>query len=292
MDSFKKHLELEKELVNLTQKAIGEFDSKEQIEVLNKKQQIIKKQYLLFLKFASQFFIRRPLFIIKIISDNKFNEDEKGITRTTLRGFIEIIAKIEYAKANKNLCTKNYLWEQLKAFSLSLYLSIKNGQRNLVIPKEAIFCHKSLQILEVNLPDIEELIENYIECQRSILSPNDKGKQYLKIEKNLNFPETKELINKYWVDQKPFDKREAYMWYRILSNQIHVSLLFEGHEVKTIDFQLLSFLIMFHWKFLYSIKEELSKNLQNEVDILIKKIKDESNNFTESWKIRKNLINK
>lgn len=292
MNIFQEHLELEKRFIVLTDKAINEFDSKGQIEILDEKQQIIKTQYLLFLKFASQFFIRRASFIIKIISDDKFNEDEKGIAKTILRGFIEIIAKIEYAKANKNLSVKNYLWEQLKVPLLSLYLSAKNGQKNLVIPKEAIFWHKNLQILEANLSDLKELIKNYTECQLSILNPNNKNKQYFKIEKILNFPETKKLINKYWVDQKPFQKRDAYMWYRILSNQIHASLLFEGHEAKTVDFQLLSFLIMLHWKFLYSIKEELSKNLQNEVDILIKKIKNESDNFTKSWRIRKNLINK
>jgi len=292
MDLFEKHLKLEKELINLTEKAIREFDSKGQIEVLDEQQQIIKTQYLLFLKFTSQFFIRRASFITKIVLDNKFNEDEKGIVKTLLRGLIEIIAKREYAKANKDLSAKNYLWEQLKGSLLSLYLSVKNGQKNLIIPKEAIFWHKDLQVLGTDLLDLEELIEKYIKCQLSILSPNDKGKQYLKIEKKLNFPGTKELINKYWIDQKPFKKRDAYMWYRILSNQIHASLLFEGYEVKTIDFQLLSFLIMLHWKFLYSVKEELSKNLQNEIDKEINNIKKNAKDFTEAWKIKKTITHR
>jgi hypothetical protein len=152
------------------------------------------------------------------------------------------------------------------------------------------FFYKELKKIYSELPDLKDLVKIYSEYQLSILNPNAEGKKYLEIERKLNFPQTKELIREYWVDQEPLRKRDAYMWYKILSNQIHAVVFFEGYEARTIDLQLLGFLLILHWEFLSSIKEELSKNSQAEIDKFIQEIKKESNNFISEWRIKKKLI--
>lgn len=287
MEILDKYLELEKKLIALGDQIIEEIDLKGQIEIANSREALLRNQYLLFIRFSVNFFTKRAKFITKIISEDKFSKEEKGIIRTIFRGLIEIISKIEYGKKNKESFVKNYLWDQLKTSLLSLYLSAKDGQENLSIPKEAQFWYESLQSLEVELPNLEKLICDYTEYQLTIFNLNQSGRDYSNIDKQLKFPTTKELIKSYWNDEEPPSKIDAYMWYGILSNQIHSSLLYEGYEVKTIDFQLLGFLIMLHLKFLYSIKQELSENLKDEIDTLEKEIKKESNNFITSWKIKK-----
>jgi hypothetical protein len=128
MEAFKKNLELENSLIKLTKQSINDIDSIGRIEIQNEEIQILRTQYLLFLKFSLSFFVRRAIFITKAISlDEGFDKDEKGILRNILRGLIEIVAKIYYAKNERKKFAQNYLWEQLKACLLSLFLSIKNG---------------------------------------------------------------------------------------------------------------------------------------------------------------------
>ena len=129
----------------------------------------------------------------------------------------------------------------------------------------------------------------YTECQLSIFNPNVQCNKFLKIDEELQFPKTKKMIKEYWDDATPLSKREAYMWYRILSDQIHANLLFEGYEVATIDFQLLSFLIILHLKFLKSLKGICSSKLQKEIDDTINEIISYSEQFSKEWKIKKTL---
>lgn len=282
MENFNKHLKLENDLIALTERSIKDIDL-----IGHSKQDDVGIHYLLSLKFSLNFFVRRSRLITKIISDDKFDENEKGILRNFFRGFIEIIARMEYARKEKEEFVKNYLWEELKVSLLNIFLEIKNEGKIKDSLRPSFNFYNELKKICPNILEFEKIVKNYLELQTSLLKPNQDGKDFLKMDYEFAFPGIVNLINNYWVDQKPFQKIEAYRWYRILSSQIHVSLLYEGHEVKTINFQILIFLMKLHLRFLSSVMLEMGLETRNEVTRVIEEIKREEVNFVSDWKLKR-----
>ena len=280
MSNFKKILKLEEKLIDLTSKISGDIDRMGQINVPDQGQQIVRIQHLLFLKFSIQFFVQRANFIIKIISNDDFTNEEKGITKIVFRGMIEAIARVGYAKQRKEECVKNFLWDQLKSL--------------LIIPKYSKRYYQWLKKIKVGLPTLDQLAWYYKQLCNSLFSPNEDGKKFLTVDEKLSFPKTKKLIQNYWIDKKPFNRIDAYWWYRVLSNPTHAELIYEGigSETPTIDCQLLSFLIMLHKKFIEVLMPDLSVRIKKEIEKTIKEIDKDSKDFIKSYSFKRKFLRK